>query len=281
MKKVILALSSLFFVGCTKIGLDISNIPTSFTTHKIVTDIAYGEKEIQKLDIYIPQNIENKKLPVIVFFYGGRWTDGTKEMYAFVGEKFANENYILVMADYSKYPQVKFPTFVQDAAKAVAWTHDHINQYGGNADRLYVSGHSSGAHMGSLVAANVQYLKAEGKSTKIIKAFAGLAGPYDFIPQAEDLKDLFGPPKNYPQMQTTHFITGNQPPMLLLWGDADTIVWQRNIDLLTKEIQEKGGIVKRKIYPDMGHVGIISNMTWWSTNKTTVIEDIITFFEAH
>lgn len=275
-----LLISSSFLVACAKTGSVIANLPVKWSGNEIVRNIAYGGNSSQRLDIYIPEEAKARQpLPVIVFFYGGRWTSGEKGMYAFVGDRFANKNYVTVIADYQKYPDVEFPVFVEDAARAVAWTYKNIARYAGDPNKIYIAGHSSGAHIAALITADERYLNAEGQSTAIIKAFAGLAGPYDFIPQEQDLKDLFGPPENYPQMQVTHFIDGNEPPMLLLWGADDTIVVKRNIDLLEKGIKQKGGVVNTNIYADMGHIDIVSSFTWFANKEPPVAEDITTFFE--
>jgi len=279
--KILSSLGALLIAGCTQVGLGIANLPAKLGDLEIEKNIAYGAQEWQKLDIYTPKNAQSKKLPVIVFFHGGRWSEGSKDMYAFVGKAFADKNYIVAIADYSKYPDVKFPSFVEDAAKAIAWVHSNIDEYGGNADKLFVSGHSSGAHIGSLAIADQRYLKEEGKSPDIVTAFAGLAGPYDFIPEADDLKDMFGPPEKYPQMTVTTFIDGDEPPMLLLWGAKDNAVWQRNIDLLKEGIEKKDGIVETKIYPELDHVGIISSLTWFFRSKAPVLKDVDQFFKKY
>lgn len=280
MKKWLLILSPLVFSGCVQLGTGLANIPADFSKNKVITNIVYGDKPWQKLDIYTPEHHKGQKLPVVVFFYGGRWTDGNKSMYKFVGDKFADNQFIAVIADYSKYPHVKFPTFIQDAAKAIAWTDDHIEQYDGNRNELFVAGHSSGAHIGALVCADKRYLAAEGKSTQIIKGFAGLAGPYDFVPDEPDLKAMFGPPANYPQMQVPTFIDGTEPPMLLLWGASDKIVGKQNMDLLATKIREKGGVVETEVFPDMGHIGIMANLTWLSSNQPSVMQTMVTFFKS-
>lgn len=100
----------------------------------------------------------------------------------------------MALADYRKYPDVKFPAFVEDVASAVAWVHDNIEGYNGDTDRLFLSGHSSGAHMAALVATDAQYLATHDLERAIIAGFAGLSGPYAFVPEAADLKDMFGPP---------------------------------------------------------------------------------------
>lgn len=284
MKVLLTALLSLTLLGCTKAGISLANLPSKFSDHNIVKNQAYGDQDWQKLDIFIPEKVKDDNLvslPVIVFFYGGRWTDGSKEMYAFVGQALANQGYVTVLADYSKYPNVKFPTFVEDGAKAIAWTYRHISQYGGDPKQLFVSGHSSGAHIGALITADESYLAAENLSSNIINAFAGLAGPYDFVRKAPDLKDMFGPPDNFPNMVVSNFIDGTEPPMLLMWGDKDEAVWRRNIDLLTEKILKKQGRVKRIIYPNVDHVGIISGLTWFLPKKAPVINDINTFFKQY
>jgi acetyl esterase/lipase len=277
--KILSALSVLFLSACTQVGIGVANIPAKFSDIEIKKDIAYGDHELQKLDLYIPPQAKKIPLPVIVFFYGGRWTDGSKNMYAFVGKAFTDNGFIVAIADYQKYPKVKFPVFVNDGAKAIAWVHSNIKNYGGNPDQMFVSGHSSGAHIAALVTVDERYLTAEGKNTDIIKAFSGLAGPYDFVPQADDLKDMFGPPENYPQVMPTTFIDGNEPPIQLLWGAKDEAVWERNLKLMKEKIIEKNGKVETKIYPDLDHVGIVSSLTWFLRGKAPVLDDMNKFFQ--
>ena len=278
--KILSSLSVLVLTACTQVGLGIANLPVQFSDVEIKTDIAYGDKDIQKLDLYIPE-ISDKDLPVLVFFYGGRWTDGSKDMYDFVGGAFAKKGYVVAIADYSKYPDVKFPTFVEDGAEAVAWVHDNIAQHKGDASKIFVSGHSSGAHIGALVATDERYLKALGKKN-IITAFAGLSGPYDFVPQAEDLKDMFGATEaEYSKTMVTSYIDGNEPPMLLLWGEKDQAVWARNHELLSKKIKDKGGAVEVKTYPELNHVETVGSLTWFWRKKAPILEDVDTFFTKY
>ncbi|WP_027853885.1 alpha/beta hydrolase [Marinobacterium litorale] len=281
MKQLFTGFVALLLAGCTHVGLELANLPAKFSTTRLYKDVDYGALPVQKLDIYVPQLDRQGPLPVVVFFYGGRWSDGSKEMYPFVAEAFAEHGYVTVIADYSKYPQVRFPAFIEDGAKAVAWVHRHIHDYGGNPERLFLAGHSSGAHIGALLAADERYLSAEGLSSDVIKAFAGLAGPYDFIPQAEDLKQIFGPPERYPQMQVPTFIDGGEPPMLLMWGEEDQAVWRRNMDRLSAAIREQEGRVETRIYPDLDHVGVIASLTWFLRGQRPVYADILSFFEKH
>ena len=280
-RNMLSGLTALILSGCTQIGIGVANLPAHFSNMEIYKNIAYGDEPWQKLDIYTPSKENNKKLPVVVFFYGGRWTDGSKDMYAFVGKAFSERGYVVVIADYSKYPDVKFPAFVEDGAKIVSWVYDHIEEYNGDTENLFVSGHSSGAHIGALVTVDPQYLKAEGKDRNIVSAFAGLAGPYDFVPDAADLEDMFGPPENYPKMRVTTYVDGKESPMLLLWGAKDKAVWERNLRLLKEKIEAEKGIVETKIYPDLNHVDIIAALTWFLEGRSSVTDDVDNFFNKY
>ena len=186
--RLAIALSAALLCGCTAIGTQLANLPTYFDGIAVKRDIVFDSASMQKMDIYLPPGTD-KKHGVIVFFYGGRWSSGSKSDYAFVGAAFAKAGYVVAIPDYRKYPDVRFPVFAQDAAAAVAWTADNIGSYGGDTSRIFVAGHSSGAHIGALISADAHYLAALGKPQDTIKAFAGMAGPYAFIPEEADLKE--------------------------------------------------------------------------------------------
>jgi len=274
------ALGALLISACSSASFFVANMPVAFSEAQLHENISYGPEKWQRLDIYTPKNM-NAPAPVLVFFYGGRWTFGNKEQYAFAALPFVEKGYVVVVPDYSKYPNVKFPTFVEDAALATAWVYDHIADYKGNRDRLYLSGHSSGAHLAALVSVDPRYLKAQGKDRSIVTAFSGLAGPYDFIPEDDDLKDMFGPPENYPNMQVPTFVDGAQPPMQLLHGGDDKDVIQRNLNRLKAKIEEEGGVVETKIYPGIDHKEIVGALSWVWQDRAPVSEDMMDFFERH
>ncbi|MDX1921764.1 MAG: alpha/beta hydrolase [Alphaproteobacteria bacterium] len=261
------------------LGLAVANLPSYFSTTQIIHNVPYGSNPSQTMDIYVPKYAERRKLDVVVFFYGGRWTFGKKEDYRFIGNTFASADFITVIFDYQKYPKVRFPIFIEDAAKALAWVHDNIGKYHGDNTRINIVGHSAGAHIGALVTTNPAYLKHEGKTpAQVIHRFAGLAGPYSFTPDEPDLEAIFAPPANYPNMRASTFVTGKEPPMLLMWGDADTDVGAFNLEQMDSALRMKRGTVKSIIYPGLDHIGIIRALTWMFKDKTSVFLDTINFF---
>jgi acetyl esterase/lipase len=278
--RTISALLPLALTACSSAAFTVANLPTYFEEITVVRDRMYGPNPSHLLDIYTSAHASNQLREVIVFFYGGRWKEGTKNDYRFVGATLVGRGYIVVIPDYRKYPDVRFPTFVEDGAKALAWVHDHIAEWQGDPQRIHVVGHSAGAHIGALLAADAHYLADAGKDRSIIRDFVGLAGPYSFIPSDPDLQDLFGPPTNYPNMQVTTFIDGGQPPMLLLHGEADTRVKPYNLEKLRQRITEQGGCVRAITYPDVGHSGILAALSWLNPSSAPVVEDIVRFLHS-
>lgn len=248
--------------ACTEVGFFVVNTQASFSSeHVVKSDVAYGGLDYQKLDVYTPKNV-GKDAPVIVFFYGGGWTDGKKEQYEFAAEPFTSKGYVVVIPDYSKYPEYKYPTFIEDAALATKWVDANISEYGGSANRVALIGHSAGGHIVAMLATNTKYLGDERSKIKVV---VGLSGPYDFVPQEQKYKDIFAPAKevdgSYKGGMPATYVDGTQPPMLLIYGKKDDIVAMRNLASMQNAIAEKGGEVEVKIYDDMDHVDTVASLS--------------------
>ncbi|NBX66978.1 MAG: alpha/beta hydrolase [Proteobacteria bacterium] len=272
---------AVFLGGCAKLGLFAANAPAHLSSDITASkDIIFDEANNLALDIYAPARAQDKPSPVVIFYYGGKWQSGSRTEYAFVAHALTQRGFVVVIPDYRQYPAVKFPAFVDDAAKAVAWVYDHIANYGGDPSRIAVAGHSAGAHIAALVATDPSYLKTQGKNRNIIKAFAGLAGPYAFTPEEADLKDIFGPPTRYKLMQVPNFIDGHQPPMLLLHGADDTTVGIFNVHELEKAILKKGGHVETRVYKGVDHVWIAGALSWLGSSRAPALDDMTRFFNS-
>ena len=131
---VAFAVVASLLTGCSDALFSIANVPTHFSSVRTQTDIAYGEQARQRLDIYAPPQAE--RLPVVIFWYGGAWTEGTKDNYRFVGTALAESGFVAVLPDYRLYPTASFPAFVEDGARAVAWVERHAETFGGDHTRI-------------------------------------------------------------------------------------------------------------------------------------------------
>ncbi|MEJ6595237.1 alpha/beta hydrolase [Parasphingorhabdus sp.] len=264
--------------------LDMVNdvIPGDSNAKLLVHDQIYDKELGLGLNIWTPDSAATKPLPVIVFIYGGGWRDGAKDQYAFTGRALANRGYIVVLPDYRLYPKTRFPGFLEDSAKALAWVDDNIGRYGGDASRIFLSGQSAGAYNVMMLALDPQWLGREGKSPDLIRGVAALAGPYDFFPfDSESTKQSFG---DYPAPEMTqpvNFVRADAPPLWLSSGTDDTQVKPRNSKILRDKILEAGGHAEYVEYPDVDHLEIMMALAKPFRHKAPVLDDMVAFFERH
>src|SRR3954470_20552310 len=102
------------------------------------TDIEFDATHALRLDVYAPPGAT--AAPVVVFFYGGAWINGERAWYRYAGEALSRHGIVVVIPDYRKSPQAKFPVFMDDAALAVAWARAHAAAYGGDPRHLFLMG---------------------------------------------------------------------------------------------------------------------------------------------
>ena len=271
-----------FIKDSTVTGLNILNTGVSLSSNMTVQkDIVFDTNKDLKLDIYSNADWQdNTKRPVIVFFYGGGWSWGDKAYFTFVADSFVKKGYVVVIPNYTLYPAAKYPTFVKDGAKAVAWVNDHVSEFGGDVNNLFVTGHSAGAYIAAMVAFNDQYLAAESKPTSIIKAVAGIAGPYNFTPKAQEYIDVFGE-ENFDDMKIQHHVNGNEPPALLIHSEGDTTVGLFNQKLMAEALIANGDTVGTLVYgQDITHIKVLMKLHPWFADKVDVASDIDAFFKG-
>ena len=246
-----------------------------------LTNVAYGDDARQKLDIYLPKPNAVGGSAVLIFFHGGSWRDGEREGYGFLGRAFAARGFVTVIADYRKAPRVRFPAFVEDTAAAIAWAHANIAKHNGDAERIFVMGHSAGAHIAMMTALDPQWLAAKNLTPDVIKGVIGLAGPYDFLPLTTESSQIaLGQWPDLTETQPITFARAEAPPLLLLTGDKDTVVKPRNSKILSAKIQALGGQQQLQIYPDVDHADIIMAVARPFRQKAPVVADVVNFINA-
>lgn len=239
--------------------------------------VAYGTESMQTLDVYRPEGARDA--PVVLFLYGGRWQGGRRQDYAFVGEALAARGVLTLVADYRRYPDVRFPVFVEDAALALRWARDHAREHGGDPARMFLAGHSSGAHLAALLGTDARYLAAVGMTPRNLRGVIGIAGPYDFLPLTDrDLQAIFGPESRWADSQPVNFVDGDEPPFLLLHGSDDQLVWTRNSERLEARLRAAGGAVEYVVYPGLGHVRILG--AFRHPRLAPTLEDTLRFVQS-
>ena len=219
--------------------------------------------------------------PVLVFFYGGGWANGSRLDYGFVARTYASRGYIVVLPDYRLVPEVRFPAFVQDAAAAVHWTHDNIARYGGDPNRIAVAGHSAGAYLAVMLALDGRYLAAAGADPAVVKAAIGLAGPYDFYPFVKRRSiDAMGRAPDPLATQPITFARANAPPLLLVNGTSDTEVRPRNAVNLAARQQALGSTTTQlRLYQGLDHNDLIMALAKPFRYKAPLLEESMAFLQ--
>ena len=272
-----LALSACSFLG-------IVNALTPAHTYDATADLAYGPDPRENLDVYQPRATAGEPAPrggypVVVFFYGGTWISGERKDYRFIGEALASRGIVAIVADYRLYPQVRYPDFLTDCARALAWARREAPRYGGDATRLYVMGFSSGAYNAAMLALDARWLAAEGVAPGALAGWIGLAGPYDFLPMTNvGAQPVFNHP-NYPAgSQPIDYVTKSAPRTFLGAAASDKVVDpERNTKHLAEKLRAAGVPVTLRIYARASHYTLIGAFARPLRTLEPVLEDVVRF----
>jgi len=274
-RALLAAILSGLLCACSPLGaLNVLVSERGFVRH---ADIAYGEGTRGKLDVYVPRGDSSTARPVVVFFYGGGWQSGRREDHLFIAEALCARGYVVVIPDYRLYPEVKYPAFIDDGARAVAWTAANIAKYGGDARALVLMGHSAGAHIAAMLAYNRRFVDGDLRSR--VKAMVGLAGPYDFTPDEPPIIALLSGEGDPDRTMPARYVRGGEPPSLLVTGDADARVNPSNTERLARQLKQVGSPVEVKVYPGMGHPGALLGLSAPFRNER-LLDDIDAFIRA-
>jgi arylformamidase len=223
---------------------------------KVLRDIPYVEpkNERQTLDVYAPAEGQNH--PIVVWIHGGGWRAGDKRNMHEKPRAFVEKGYVLVACNYRFVPQITLKEMTADVAKAIRWTHDHAQEFGGKSDSIFVMGHSAGAHLAALVCTDDRYLKAEGLPLSILRGCVPVdVSVYD-IPKR--LADATGttPPATFiavfgetPELHrelspTTHVTNGKHIPPFLILHVADRPETKAQAHWLAERLTGAGVLAK-------------------------------------
>jgi acetyl esterase/lipase len=271
----IVLVAALLVVSCGGLALTAANVPALFGKFERRADIAYGDQPRQSLDVYVPLGARDR--PVIVFFYGGGFENGQKSYYRFVGATLAEAGYAAVLPDYRVYPEVKFPTFVEDGAQALAWVVKHAHEIGGDPRRIYLAGHSAGAHIAAMLAYDPARLDRAGIPPGTIRGYIGLSGPYALNPNSKVLNEIFAAPYVLRDWQPAALARAGAPPALLLHGEADTVVEVGHARRMAEKLTSLDVPVTLRTYPGRNHRDTVAAFAAPAPHKLPVMAEIRAF----
>jgi acetyl esterase/lipase len=246
---------------------------------QLTQSLAYAERSRHRLDVCRPRGAA--AAPVIIFFYGGAWQSGYKELYRYVAKALARRGYVAVVPDYRIYPEVRYPDFLNDGARVVRWVKDNIARFGGDPDKLFLKGHSAGAHIAAMLSIDARWLGKVGLDPRRdIAGLIGIAGPYDLMPlRDEKLKVIFGG-ANRPETQPIFHVAPGAPPALLMTGGRDQLVEPGNSVRLAARLVAAGNAATVLTYRRIGHFIIIAAVAPFLRFLVPVVRDVDAFIAA-
>ena len=224
--------------------------------YHVQTNIAYGLKARQRLDLYISHT--KGVHPLVVFVHGGAWSKGSKEDYRFFGESLTQAGYDVAIINYHLAPEHKFPSYIKDLHDALQFLVRQANRLGVSADQIALIGHSAGAfNVASLLYHPVQL---EQDLLSRVKVMIGLAGPYHFNyvgdVVAEPAFDLLVP---YQQVMPYYFVQSNHIQHYLFLAEQDQLVKDHNSEDLQQQLHLEKNHCEIIRIPRTNHISLMAS----------------------
>jgi acetyl esterase/lipase len=227
-------------------------VPMAVTLNISYADVVGVDPNLLSLDIYYPAPASD--YPVMVMIHGGGWRQGDKaneDVAALKSQYFVAQGYVFVSVNYRLSPEVMHPVHVQDVAASLAWVYHNIWSYGGDPERIFIMGHSAGAHLAALVATDERYLEANGLDLSILKGVILLDGAGYDIPYMMDndsviLRSLYegafgtDPAVWEDASPVNHVEAGKDIPPFLLFHAGNRVDSQVNSQKLADLLTEAG-----------------------------------------
>lgn len=269
-----------------RLGVGIYYDKAELPDEQVVEDVPYAGDSVDKhrLNLFLPTPDSVRAAdgwPTVVFVHGGGWTEGDKD-YAFggadvynnIGRYFASRGIGAATVSYRLLPDVRWPEQIDDVAQAVAWVHEHIAEFGGDPDGVFLMGHSAGAQLAARVALDPMPFQRLGLSSDLVCGVIAVSGAgYDL--RDEETYALSNDPEYYarrfdpigsePDWQTAaspiRFVDAEAPPFLVLYAGGETKALQRQSRLLDEALREAGSESEVVVVPGESHERIVLTLS--------------------
>ena len=220
-------------------------------------NLEYGDDERQKLDVYIPDADPGLPAPVLLFFHGGYWVVGHKDLLGFMAPAITPAPALLVSVGYRLAPGAKYPQQVDDCRSALRWVYKHIADYGGDPERIFVGGHSAGGHLAALVTLQRERLVDFGLAPGVIKGCFPVSGVFDVTETPPDRREAFLASDDDAREASPMYSTkGNETPFLLEIGSDDFDNLRAQHPRMLEALQAEQGHVEEMVRQDHNHFRI-------------------------
>ncbi len=283
----LLAVVMLFVIQVAVAGDQITPSAATLETSTlpaVEADISYAAGgDQQKLDLYLPVN---KHFTTVVFTFGGGWHSGSRKAVAPIGAKLRDLGFGCALLSHRLSPKDRFPAQVEDVAAGFAWIKKNIEFRGGDSKRVFLMGHSSGAHLSLLIAADARYLAKHALVPTDIAGVIGLSSPVDLEPRkngksfgdarmagrgADAFARDFETMKNASPIQ---HITKKLPPTLLVVGERDFPMLAADAQVFVDKAKKSGATARLYLAKGRDHMGVVQALT---KDTDPILEQVLEF----
>ena len=252
------------------------------------SSLAGFNKKRHSLDICYPINDSLKSHDVVVFVHGGSWNTGKKNTYRRMARRFAEKGIVWVNVNYRLNPEVTYKAMCDDVARAVDYIHRNIAQYSGNPDRIFIAGHSAGAHIGALVAMDKQYFDAIGapnplKGAVMIDGFCLDLVDFFKITDPEFAKKYYNIFTNsdleWQEATPSNYASRTNLPFFVLVGSRTYPGIKIGSERFMRALTNEGKSVQSTVCEGKKHIGMITQLFF--NRKNPVLQQITDFVHSH
>lgn len=259
----------------------------------VADDLQYAEgiaaeARRNRLDLYLPADQGGKKVPLAMFVHGGAWMGGSKDMYQWIGAAFASNGIACAVINYRLSPRDQHPAHVEDCARAFTFLDSKAAEHGCDAERMFLIGHSAGAHLISLLALDPTWLRAAGAADGAVKGCIPLSGPMDVretgirdpyfggMPVYEGIfgRDAAVRAKASPIVLVRKEQAAKQPPLLLFWAEHDFAGIDISNRLMLARLREVDAPAEGKELLGENHVGYLFRI---GRQRDVILPDVLAF----
>lgn len=235
----------------------------------------------QQLNVFSPRK-QSELNPVLVFIHGGSWRSGRKELYSFFGNRFARKDIVTVVIDYPLGERVNYQDMANASAHAIRWVYENIRSYGGDPEKIYVSGHSAGGHLAALISTDAQYFSTINVSSPIrgtilidaagldmhgylLKRKLATTHPYIKVFSMDSLE--------WKKASPIYSVSDKTPPMLILRGGKTYPSIEKGTEKLVEKVKTLPVNFKYVVQHRKKHIPMITQFFWtWNVNYRRIAE---------
>lgn len=229
-------------------------------------------KDSPTLNVFVPKKKADSENKVMIFVHGGNWHTGNKGMYSFIGRNFAKKGIVTVLPSYTLSPDADYDTMTSQIAASIQWVKEHIGEYDGDSNAIFLSGHSAGGHLIALATLNQKYGIEKNTISGIVSIDAAGLDLLNFLSKvpADDKNDYdvtwTKDRETWKKASPINYLSVSSPPFMVYLGKKTYPSIKSSNMLFLKELNKfqpdaKPTMINKK------HVGMITQYLFSSSPR--------------